>query len=316
MKQKIYYVLKIFFISTLPAFLLFTVLFFPFSDLSDLVTTQVYKMTGNQVYLEFKELGLNVVPTPGVSLEKVKLETPILQNIKLNSLNIRPSILGLISLKPGVSISGDGFFGGDISLSTKGGDKNEKGELKQQINLELDSIQLQEIASQFKLPVGLEGKASLELGAQIDPIMKEQPEGDIELTAKPFKIKGGNINTGMMGDIVLPAINLSQASLIGNFKQGKLKIKKIVLGKDSDEVQIKIDGDFSLRVTPFGGRSPISPGPYALNLNISASQEFQQKFGLYLTFIEHFKKNSGNRTLYNFKLSASGVKMPPKMEAL
>ena len=88
---------------------IFLLLLFPFNDLSDLVTTQVAKMTNNQVYVQFDDMRLSVLPTPGVALDNVYVETPTLSGLKAQEVVATPSIRALIFQEPAGQLTAKGF---------------------------------------------------------------------------------------------------------------------------------------------------------------------------------------------------------------
>ena len=103
------------------SFVIFTIALFPYGDLGDLVTAKVMDLTQNQVYLQFDDMGISIFPSPGVKLDNVYIESVFLPSLNVKSLALAPSIMGFITLSPGISIRADGFLGGDLSLSAKKG---------------------------------------------------------------------------------------------------------------------------------------------------------------------------------------------------
>ena len=77
----------------------FLYVLFPFSDLNDLISAQVSKLTHNRVFLQFDDLHINPL-TASISMDKVYVETPQISNISVNELSAAPSIDALIKGKP------------------------------------------------------------------------------------------------------------------------------------------------------------------------------------------------------------------------
>jgi hypothetical protein len=96
---------------TLSLFIIFVFILFPFGDLSDFISAKVSSMTGNQVYLQFDKLNINPL-TSSIGLSNVLFETKQIDNLNIKNLTVVPSILALISKKPGGQITAEGLFSG------------------------------------------------------------------------------------------------------------------------------------------------------------------------------------------------------------
>ncbi len=55
-----------FFLTALFSAGLFIFWLFPFGDLSQLITTQIYAGSGNQVYVQFETLDMSLLPKPAI----------------------------------------------------------------------------------------------------------------------------------------------------------------------------------------------------------------------------------------------------------
>ncbi|MBX9768138.1 MAG: hypothetical protein K2X47_12770, partial [Bdellovibrionales bacterium] len=98
-------------------FLLFSLIFFvaifPLGDVSDIVTKIVHEQTQKQVFVTFNDLGLTAVPQPGLKLEGVELVMPFfIEPLKVGGLVVSPSLLGILSFQPGVSVFAENVFSG------------------------------------------------------------------------------------------------------------------------------------------------------------------------------------------------------------
>lgn len=315
MKEKLRYYFKVFSLSVLPSFLLFFVLTFPYGELSNLVTTQVAKATGNQVLLEFKDMGFQIFPSLGLQFDDVNVSGSMLPELSMDKLEVSPSIMGLLSLKPGVRVSSQGLYGGNLLINTKGSEQNAKGVLKHNIAIELSEVFIGKVLKEVKkLPVKIDGKLNLDLSGEIDPSMTDEPDLKLDFDIKPFKIAGGNINTGVMGEIILPAINLKSASFRGSLKQNKLRITEFVLGSTDEAVRISLKGSLDIRLQANSRGIVPSTGQYDLDIEINAGPAFENDFGLYLGFLEQYKRPQANRNLYKFNISGLNFRRPPQIK--
>ncbi|MEC9284138.1 MAG: type II secretion system protein GspN [Bdellovibrionota bacterium] len=314
MKEKIRYYLKVFALSVLPSFIIFTVAMFPYSELSNLVTSQVAKLTANQVILQFKDMGFQFIPSLGLDFQDVSVKGTMLPELTMDNLNVSPSISGLLAFKPGVRIGAQGLYGGDLLINTKGEEDNSKGMLKHGIDIEASKILVGSILKEINIPIKVNGELDLDLNGVIDPSFVDEPDLNLDLNISPFKLSGGNINTGVMGDISLPPLNLKRAVFKGNLKNNKLKISNLQIGGSDEAVQITVKGNLDLRIQA-GPRGPMPrPGAYEVEIEINAGPEFEKDFGLYLGFLEQYKRPSGNRNIYSMKLSGLDFRRQPKMQ--
>lgn len=314
MKEKIRYYLKVFAVSVLPSYLIFTVAMFPYSELSNLVTSQVAKLSANQVILQFKDMGFQFIPSLGLDFQEVKVKGSMLPELSMESLNLSPSISGLLAFKPGVRIGATGLYGGDLLVNTKGDEENSKGVLKHAIDIEASKILIGSILKEVNIPIKVNGELNLDLNGVIDPSFADEPDLNLDFNISPFKLSGGNINTGVMGDISLPPLNLKKATFKGNLKANKLRISSFQIGSTQEAVQISLKGNLDLRFQPGPAGPRARPGAYELEIEINAGPEFEKDFGLYLGFLEQYKRPSGNRNIYSMKLSGLNFRQQPNMQ--
>ena len=71
--------------------IVFGFILFPLSDLNDWATSQVSKLTGNRVFLQFDKLHLNPF-TITVGMDSVILETPQTATLTSDNIKVSPSI--------------------------------------------------------------------------------------------------------------------------------------------------------------------------------------------------------------------------------
>jgi type II secretion system protein N len=289
-------------------------LLFPFGDLGGLITTQVAKQTNNQIYLKFDKMNLSLFPTPGFDLTNVLVRSTQFPEVKCEDLKIAPSIAGLLSFKPGVSVAASGFMGGDVSLTTRGTSKTKAGILKQNISLSVDSVDLSKIASEMGLPMNLEGKVNLDGQAELDPSFVEQPQGQIDLKAIRLNITSANVPTPI-GPLNLPDTKLQELEFKGELSKGELNFDKVQIGTPEDELYARVRGTMQVKVESYGGNGlTLVPSAYDLTVQIKTKPSYQTKAGLFLGFLDNYKKSStAQGTEYIFKASGSNFYAPPKM---
>ncbi len=303
------------FVLMLVSALVFSVVLFPFGDLSDLITAQVSKATGNQLYLQFDKMRLSLIPSPGVEMESVLVETRGFPPLSTDELVLSPSLKTLITQKPAGTISAKGFLRGDLDLSMQPGSKSDNGVERQEITINAKSLNLSELRSLLQLPVALRGQVNLSSKALADLALREQPDVDVSLKVDRFELPTSNVNT-MMGPLTLPEIKLASVELKGRLSAGKFIIETGVIGKNSDEVYGTIKGNIGLTLQKQGNNVAPIMGSYNFDVNLNVRKSFQEKANLFLTFVDNYKTPTADGAEYKFKVSAGSPQVPPSISAL
>lgn len=290
----------------------FLLVLFPFNDLSDLVTSQVAKVTNNQVYVQFDDMHLSALPTPGVALQNVYVETPTMSGIKADEVVATPSIRALIFQKPAGHLKAKGFLNGDVEVSLAPGATSDNGVPRNQIELEAKRLSLEQVKNMLQLPVTIKGHLDIESNALIDLSFQEQPDMDVVLKVDKFELPVANVQTPM-GPVTLPDLKLSAVEMKGRLSAGKLLIEQGSLGRSGDELVGSIKGSLDLRIQNMGGRMFPVVGGYNLDIDLNVKKSFQDRATLFLTFIDGFKTQQADGAKYSFKVSASSLMMPPSL---
>ena len=297
----------------------FFVLLFPYKDLGDFVSAQVSETTQNQVFLQFDDMGFTVLPQPGLSFENVYLESVFTPSLKIGSLVVAPSIRGLLTFKPGVSIFAENFLNGDLSLSTRGGEKSKKDVTKQIIQLNIDHLDLKQITALIDLPVSLHGSVDAESEVTMDPTFDEQPNGKVELKIKKFHLPPSSVPTPI-GPLNLPEIRISDLSLKGRLIGGELYIDNFRIGNSKDEINGSIKGKIQMRLSKRGVQVTPRFARYNITINLKTLPSLEKKASLLLSlvdgFLGKFKAPEIGGSRYSFKLSGTNFYSPPRITAV
>ncbi|MFN8846306.1 MAG: type II secretion system protein GspN [Bdellovibrionales bacterium] len=304
-------------------FLSFTVfflfLFFPFNDLSQLVSDQVSKATQNRVFLQFQNLSLSLFPV-GVQLQQVSLDTTTGLQLKLAELVLQPSVFGALNKKPFGSVEASGFLNGQVQVKLGSGPKSEQGNERYQLNLKMENLRLDEAKKWAILPLELQGNLSSELSALADPTFKDQPNSDFSFNVKNFKIPNSNVNLGNLGSINLPELKLRKLDGKGRLENSSLVVESLQLGQSGDDINGSIKGQIQLNIDnirdDFQKREMIIPrfGAYSFDVRLNISPDFEKRASLFLIFISGYKTQVPGQ--YNFKISGSNLQLPPTITAL
>ena len=294
--------------------LIFLFILFPFDDLGDLVSAQVGKLTQNKLFLQFDQLKMSLFPQPGMRMKKVHIESIQTPAITAEDLTITPSIAGLIAKKPMGKVSAKGILKGDLQLEISNGSKSEAGVERSQIELVAKKMSLADIRSLVNLPVLLKGKLDLETIALADLSFTEQPEIDMNLKVSQFELPPANMNTAM-GPLTLPELKLSQVDLKGKLSNGKFLIESGNIGQNTDELYGTIKGNMGLQIQNLSGVPSPLMGAYSIEIELNAKKSFQDRAGLFLSFLEAYKTPTADGAKFKFRISSQNFQIPPTIGA-
>lgn len=292
----------------------FIFVLFPFDDLSDLISSQVAKVTNGSVYVQFERLKMSILPHPGVKMDQVYIESIRTPALSAQELVITPSITGMIAQKPYGSVSAKGLLKGDVHVSMGKGTRSDNGVERHRIEVSAKKIALNDVRELANLPVLLKGQLNLETTALADLSFQEQPDVEVNLTINQFELPPSNVNTPM-GPLTVPELKLSSIELKGRLAAGRFVIEQGTIGKSGDELQGTVKGDIGLTIVNRGGSFGQQIGAYNFEIDLRAKKSFQDKATLFLTFIDGFKTPTAEGAQYKFRLSASNPMMPPSFGA-
>lgn len=295
--------------------LVFSVFMFPYDDLSDVVSIQVSKLSNNQVFIQFDRLGIGLIPSPGISMEKVEIETPQLPNLKVDELTLSPSIAGLLTFKPGLVARAKGFLEGNLNLRFKTGSKIEEGLYHQNIDLQVAQLELGHLKDLFEVPVKLSGKANLSANLEVDPSFRDQPQGEFDLMTGPIKLPPSTVPT-YYGPLSLPAFNWSQIKLKGRMVGGKLIIEMAELGDSKDSFNGLLKGSIDITMNSRGGGIAPQLGAYELKLKLNVAKAAQDSLSLFLGILDSYKTQTLSGSTYSVRISGARFGVNPAFSQL
>lgn len=295
--------------------LLFTLMIFPYNDLGDWVSMKVSEVTQNQVFVQFENMSLSLIPQPGLKLKDVYVESALGPQVNVGALAVSPSIRGLLTLKPGVSISAEDLFSGDVQVTTRGGQEAKGGNQKQIISLSTEDVLIEKIMELVKAPLTVNGKVDASSEVDLDPQFTEQPEGKINLTVKKFHLPASVAQTPF-GPLNVPELKISKIQLKGRLKSGELFIDNLVVGNSKDELNGTIKGKVRLQLRKRGVQVTPIFGRYEFTTNLKTLPQLEKKAGLFLGFLDSYKTPDIGGNKYILKLSGSRFGPPPQIQNL
>lgn len=301
---------------TLLFFIVFIVMLFPLGDLSDFISSKVSTLTGNQVYLQFDKLHINPLST-SIGMENVLLETKTIENLTITNLTAKPSVLALISKKPGGQLTAEGVLSGNATIKVSPSAVKDKADNpKSNVEISLEKISLKDLRRTLSLSLPISGTMNMNAQALVDLAFTEQPDGDLTATIQKFELAGGNINLQDMGSLNLPEIKFSSVDLKSKFQAGKLTIDNMRLGTAADDLSGTLKGDLNLVIQNINGQMfPVVNG-YNLSVDLIAKPSFKDRASFFLSFIDRFQVADPAGTRYKFKLVSMSPGAPPQMTPL
>jgi len=302
-------------LATLVSSLLFLVFMFPYDDLSEVISAEVSRLSANQVFLQFDNLGLQVVPFPALAIENVTVESTQFPSLEASRLALAPSILGYITFRPGYKVGATGLWDGDAQLNFKTGSKNSQGARMDYIELEIDKIDLSKMAEMAGFPIRVQGKASADIDGKFDAAFAAQPEGDIQVFLNEPRFSPGSIPT-QMGPLSLPGLSWKDVVVKGRLVNSKFLIDEFRLGESKDLLNGTVKGEIELRIQP-SGAGHISPqfGSYNLIVDLYVNSRLEKDLSAPLIFLSNFKSPTTTGSRFRFQLSAARMGVPPTISA-
>jgi len=292
----------------------FTILLFPYGDLSDLITEKIAESSQNQIFLRFDDLGVGILP-PSIKMSNVSVASSFLPTLKAGALYLAPSVTGFLTFKPGFSASIDEVMDGDIHLTYRSGKKVSDRVQMQQVLLELSKIDLKNFSQFASLPVALEGSMNTDLDAQLDPTFIEQPFGDLALHIKKFRLPSSTVPTPI-GPTALPSTEFSNIRIKSRLNSGDLVIEEGQFGSSSEPVNGRFKGHVNLRFNRQGSQLVPQWGSYQFKIDFSFNRGAEKDFGIFLSLLDNYKTVTGSGSRYALTLTGNSFYEPPTMTPL
>lgn len=293
----------------------FLFLLFPFGDLSDLVTSQVSRLTQNQVYLQFQDMHMSLFPDTGIALEKFHVESSNFPTIKSDELVFRPSISSLIFQKPAGTVVAKGFLRGELEANLSPGKKSDNGVERQHISLSAKNLNLSDLKELARLPLQLNGSLSFDADSQIDFKLQEQPEVELSMKVDKLILPTFTAQTPI-GPWPLPEIKVSNLELKGRLAGGKFIIENGKIGGPKDELSGTIKGNLGLTLMAHGETLSPAMGAYQIDIDLQFRGKLHEQLKPALGMLEQFQSATAEGANLKMRLSGMDTFNPPAMSPI
>ncbi|MBT4760615.1 MAG: type II secretion system protein GspN [Bdellovibrionaceae bacterium] len=297
-------------------------LLFPYDDLSDFISAQVAKATGNKFFVQMEGIGIGLLPGPAIQLNNFSIESSSFPRLTSDDLSIAPNFLTLLMGKAGGTISASNLYQSDLELNFTQGDsvetKSEDFKLKYMLDgeLNIEGLSLNKLKEATSLPIDIDGKLSVNINFNIDPNFTIQPNGEFQITSSKVSIPSPTIPIPNFA-ITLPNLNFSYLKAKGRIVDSEIIIEEALIGDSKDPMYIKLKGKIGLKLKQ--SRLGIKPifSSYEAKVLFNIHKDLRPQL-IFMTFIDGYKAGpkQADRENFQVKLTGSSFRNPPRARAL
>lgn len=304
-------------VSVFVFFLIFFILLFPYNDLSELLSSQVVKISGGQVFLTFDRMGLGFSPSPSLQLTNVSLAARTLTPVQLESLDISPSIADLLTFRVGGKIGAQGLWGGQALISLSGLSMSDPNGSFPRFSIDLKNVDASKLKTLYPTPypIPINGNVSADIAGSIDLTFTAPPEVNFDFSIIPLVINPASVNTPM-GEIAIPEVRFGQLIAQGRLVGQEFIIENGQLGQAEDVIYGRFKGKMGLELIQRGGQVTAQLSSYEYRVELTVKDAVPQSLGLVFMLLDQVKQNVAQGKLYRFRISGLRMDAPPQIEAL
>jgi type II secretion system protein N len=293
---------------------IFAIAIFPYDDLSDMITELIAQNSQNQVFIQFDDLGIGILP-PSLKMSNVAVDTAVLPTVKAKKLFLAPNIAGLLAFSPGFSAAIEDVLKGDLQIDYRAGKKLPNEAREQNVKINVDRIDLKSLTTFAQAPVDLEGHLSATLDGVADPLFTDQPDGQLTITVDKFRLPPSTVPT-MLGPVSLPNTEISKLTLVGELHGGNFDITESKIGDQTDGINGRLKGRLAVRLTRVGNQVVPEFGAYEIKIDLNFDRLAEKNYGLFLNLFDKFRTVTGTGSRYAFRLVGQNFMVPPNPSAL
>lgn len=294
-------------------FLLMSFYLFPFNDLSDYATTQIYLNTQKNVYAQFDNLELNLLPFPSVSADDLTVDTRQLPQITAQHVVITPSLMSFIKKTPAIDkLVLEGFLGSTTTFKMKNTELTDKGDLKTSLQLLVDQLDLSHLPELISSPIEPKGRVNAEITGTIDSGFDEPPESEFQMQSGPVTLPSFNLALNAFS-VAIPDLKFTQIRLKGRLIDEKLNIEELTLGTSKDPLYLRVKGETGLKLRKLGPSVRPTISDYKVRLDLQINKDLESEL-YFLGFLDSMKAAdvAPYRSRFLFRLSAKDTYSVPQ----
>ncbi len=300
-----YHKLKIF--VTLISMMLFSILLFPFSDLSLFISDTIAKNTRNQVILQFEDLMLKLLPSPGFQMSEVMINTPQISSLEVEEMVLMPIFSSLLMGRMGMEAQLKGAMNGNLSVLVNVLEQNEEGISKLEAKVRTQDISIQKLLEVMQMQLNIKGVIYLQGQGQIDLTYEDQPDFRLRTQTQNFQLNALSIPTPI-GPFPLPNLSLKEILIQTHLKEGQLQFETLEIGRAGDDLVGQISGYLNLQFRRGRGSPQILPGDYNLACRLTLKPNIEAQFKALIDVLslgEHKKAGT-----YAFRITGNPSQVP------
>ena len=213
---------------------------------------------GIKFVLQFEDLALKLLPSPGFRMSQIVINTPFVSGLKVDEMIIIPtasSIFGNI----GMTAQLKGVIGGNLQFFMKVLEQTDQGEVKLDTYVRTQGISIQEFLQILSSEFNVDGLLHFEIEGQLDSSFEVQPDFKLKTQTQNFKLQPLSVPTPI-GPFPVPAISLKGIVMRANLKEGQLQIESLELGQEGDDIVGQINGFVDLQIRKRMNKTQFLPG--------------------------------------------------------
>ena len=286
--------------------MVFFVLLFPFSDISLFVSNFIARSTRNQIVLQFEDLALKLLPSPGFQMSQVVISTPFVSGLRVDKMIIIPaasSIFGRI----GVTAELNGVMGGNLEFFVKVLEQTDQGDITLDTYIRTQSISINEFLQIVSPELNIDGLLNFQAEGQLDSSFEVQPDFKVKTQTQNFNLQALSVPTPI-GPFPVPAIALKGITMRANLKEGQLQIENLELGQEGDDIVGQINGFVDLQIRKRMNKTQFLPGNYNLACRITFKSHLENHFKALLNVLNLSEHKKGNT--YSFRIRGNPSQIP------
>ncbi len=286
--------------------IVFFVLLFPFSDISLFVSNFIARSTRNQVVLQFEDLALKLLPSPGFQMSQLVVTTPFVSGLKVDEMIITPAISSVFG-NIGMTAQLNGIMGGNLQFFVKVLEQTDQGEITLDTYIRTQSISIQEFLQMVSPELNVDGLLNFQAEGQLDSSFEVQPDFKLQTQTQSFKLQALSVPTPI-GPFSIPAISLKGIAMQANLKEGQLQIESLELGQEGDDIVGQINGFVDVQIRKRMNKTEFLPGNYNLACRLMLKSNLENHFRSLLNILNLSQHKKGNT--YSFRITGNPDQVP------